>query len=796
MAQGIPFGWQVESVNGTPVSGAKVYTYLRATTTPQTAYSDSGITVPAANPIVADSAGWFNAYRNPALDYTVVIKSADDSITYQSRDYYATTSTGSTTGNPYTVVDTLAELQALEGDDSEDTVVMLGRTAAGDGAHGTFRWVTGDQSANVTLDPGKGIWVAPTTDATGASGAWRRLFDGVVDAAFYGFSTSASAADNTTALNYCLDYLRSVFAGGDITAAGEPPCAMKTGPGQFSVTSVNATKIRSKAWRWDAYGTQLNCATDMAIVVDLTHSRGYTIRNLVIKGDETTPPLRGFQVGYMDAATSSGDSILDGCQTYGKFEQAAYYNGGSEENVLLKCRFRNTNSAQESYAGILDGLNIWGKYSAYLTPSDGDHMVMAVTSVSAASTATVTTAVAHGLTTNDYVRFFDVSGSTDVDQADNLWQVASTPTSTTFTITSTNGSAGTGGYCWKAQANSMVNNNIIETAFFKDNGGRAVWMSSNVQSLRMTGYIYTPDEDAVQVYFRPTLGALTPYSNEFDVAFEGSALKSLFYLYEGESTTQTYQIGNWKIRDHGPQNDEPIFKTNAATSVFRFAGLDLNIAAFTGSSIAVVDTTARYRMQGTISTRSTSSGVISGIPEFYGDLIVPDPALVGTLPAGSYRILCTDFDGSDSSAAIHKGVHHFYGGVAEISGGIENEAQVRVGDKVVSSEAFRSITAFTLADDTAYTIDVPGTVPAGLLHLSSGSSSGINGVYWIRASASPNRVALTSGGTPASFTTGVLTGTTGSDTVFTISPHTDGNVYLENRTGATVTLSYTWISHV
>jgi hypothetical protein len=193
MAVGIAFGWQVENSSGTPVSGAKVYTYRRATTTPQTAYTDSAISVPAANPIIADAAGWFNSYLNPALDYTVVIKSADDSITYQTRDYFASTGSGSG-GNAYTVVDTLAELRLIEGDDSEDTALMLGRGAAGDGGAGQFRWVTGDQSANVTADTASGIWVAPTSAPTGASGAWQRIVEGDYFVDWFGTSADWGAA--------------------------------------------------------------------------------------------------------------------------------------------------------------------------------------------------------------------------------------------------------------------------------------------------------------------------------------------------------------------------------------------------------------------------------------------------------------------------------------------------------------------------------------------------------------------------------------------------------------------------
>lgn len=89
MATGIPFGWQVENSSGTPVSGAKVYTYRRGTTTPTAAYTDSACTTPAANPIVCDATGFFNAYRSASVDYTIVYKSADDATTYRTEDWFA-----------------------------------------------------------------------------------------------------------------------------------------------------------------------------------------------------------------------------------------------------------------------------------------------------------------------------------------------------------------------------------------------------------------------------------------------------------------------------------------------------------------------------------------------------------------------------------------------------------------------------------------------------------------------------------------------------------------------------------
>ncbi len=84
MASGIPFGDQVENSSGTPVSGAKVYFKIKGTNTNATTYTDSALTVPAANPVEADAAGWFNTYLDPNVNYDVEIKSANDAITYRS----------------------------------------------------------------------------------------------------------------------------------------------------------------------------------------------------------------------------------------------------------------------------------------------------------------------------------------------------------------------------------------------------------------------------------------------------------------------------------------------------------------------------------------------------------------------------------------------------------------------------------------------------------------------------------------------------------------------------------------
>lgn len=92
---------------------------------------------------------------------------------------------------------------------------MLGRTTAGDGGQGFFRWVSGDQSANVTADTQTGVWVPPDSDATGASGAWKRQYSGPVNVRWFG-ATGDGATNDTTAIQAAIDYVAALTYGGTV----------------------------------------------------------------------------------------------------------------------------------------------------------------------------------------------------------------------------------------------------------------------------------------------------------------------------------------------------------------------------------------------------------------------------------------------------------------------------------------------------------------------------------------------------------------------------------------------------
>jgi hypothetical protein len=92
-----------------------------------------------------------------------------------------------------------------------------------------------------------------------------------------------------------------------------------------------------------------------------------------------------------------------------------------------------------------------------------------------------------------------------------------------------------------------------------------------------------------------------------------------------------------------------------------------------------------------------------------------------------------------------------------------------------------------LADDTA-TSFVP-VADSGIIVVAprGGSYKEIAGVVNYRASSSPYAFIVAQGsGGKIEITTGVLTGTTGTDTKFTVSAASDGTLYFENRLGFSV----------
>jgi hypothetical protein len=78
------------AANGvSPASGAKLYSYIKDTTTPQTFYTDAALGTSAANPTIANSLGATVRYLDPNKSYDLVAKTSDDATTLFSVTYVA-----------------------------------------------------------------------------------------------------------------------------------------------------------------------------------------------------------------------------------------------------------------------------------------------------------------------------------------------------------------------------------------------------------------------------------------------------------------------------------------------------------------------------------------------------------------------------------------------------------------------------------------------------------------------------------------------------------------------------------
>ncbi|KCZ47782.1 hypothetical protein [Hyphomonas sp. CY54-11-8] len=238
MATAIPFG-DVPQVydNGSPLSGGKIYFYAPGTSTLRTPYSDTALSVPTTNPVLLNSAGWpaTNVYLDSSQAYDYIIKSADDAETLWPRTTIPSNASASqpvdatltgiaalvgTDGDSveWTGTDTFrtvkrtvatySALKAITGQQSGDEVAVLGRTTAGDGGNGHFRWATGDQSTNVTNDASSGIYVPPDSDTDGSSGCWVRQTDGSrrFNGLWFG-AVGDGATDNATVMNNMVAFI-------------------------------------------------------------------------------------------------------------------------------------------------------------------------------------------------------------------------------------------------------------------------------------------------------------------------------------------------------------------------------------------------------------------------------------------------------------------------------------------------------------------------------------------------------------------------------------------------------------
>jgi hypothetical protein len=103
------------------------------------------------------------------------------------------------TASSVAAVESVNDLSALKAAvTTTSPLYMVCRTVNGDGGHGVFRWDSANLSTKVTTDPLNGVYVPPNSDTTGASGAWVRQYDDVINVKWFGAKGDGVTDDTAT----------------------------------------------------------------------------------------------------------------------------------------------------------------------------------------------------------------------------------------------------------------------------------------------------------------------------------------------------------------------------------------------------------------------------------------------------------------------------------------------------------------------------------------------------------------------------------------------------------------------
>jgi hypothetical protein len=196
------------TVRGIVAPGATATLYTTGTTTPQAFYSDESRLVSLGSTITADAIGNFPiAYQDETVPFRLILKDRLGTELDDIDPYYfgVTTFNLPAAANSYAARSDMAAVSPVSG-----SMAYL-REA---GREGTFVFDTSNLATLVTADTQQGIYVAPSSDTTGASGAWVRKFAGPAESTWFGVSTSATAAANVTAFTAALATLYALRISG------------------------------------------------------------------------------------------------------------------------------------------------------------------------------------------------------------------------------------------------------------------------------------------------------------------------------------------------------------------------------------------------------------------------------------------------------------------------------------------------------------------------------------------------------------------------------------------------------
>lgn len=357
---------QYQSGSSSVYAGAKLTFYETGTTTKQDTYSDSALTTPNTNPVIADSAGYFSPiYLDQTKTYKAVLSSSDDVELYSSDpanfDYAAEY------GARVNTVDTLALLKSETNTDY--ACICKGRTSAGDGYEGIFVYDSSDLSTEVSTDTVNGIYVPPNSDASGASGAWVRVGK-QINVKFFGAIGNGST-DDTLAIQAAIDYAADI-GGGEVIIPEASSYYLHSRP--FMARSNVTVRVENESTRFvndNSYGeywsgaSWMLCPLGMGVIE--TSETSYSVASISVGSQTTT-----FNTAGDSANFSAGDVVMIYSNTYyvvGTHEVPNYVQFNKVESVgtgTITCKYPHSENVSGLQVRNLS--NFVSKLSGTLAP--------------------------------------------------------------------------------------------------------------------------------------------------------------------------------------------------------------------------------------------------------------------------------------------------------------------------------------------------------------------------------------------------------------------------------------------
>ena len=203
MARYVEISQQVLDGDGNPIAGAKLVFREPGGGALKTVYSDSALTVPHTNPVIADSDGRYASiftdgfYHVQQQDNTGTAGLPDGAVIWTKDNV----SSGADDLENAINTTNIAALRLIDGNTEIKKAFVNGYYTAGDGGGGEFYWDA------TSTDTDNGGTIIQATGIT--TGRWKRLYNGAVNVKWFGAKTGLGE-NNTSKIQACFDYVLSI----------------------------------------------------------------------------------------------------------------------------------------------------------------------------------------------------------------------------------------------------------------------------------------------------------------------------------------------------------------------------------------------------------------------------------------------------------------------------------------------------------------------------------------------------------------------------------------------------------